>query len=233
LKMDSATRQKELNKALRETSLRRKLHWFTPLHGVNPAYDMATIYLEQDRMEKIEIIKRLEARIAYERKSNLPPQANTDPDNGDVEVITQLENARYRMLILRDINSPQIRWRFKNGDIDLRIPAHQYMYTQSWSDGVYVQKILQRLNTMKIIPDSLPTLTPKVEFRLRFKDRKIPSRVRVRGHTWRDTEPGEKLPSKTLMQPPRMEIIPHYREWWDSRKYTIVMLDLGTFIHFS
>lgn len=75
LKMDSATRQKELNKALRETSLRRKLHWFTPLHGVNPAYDMATIYLEQDRMEKIEIIKRLEARIAHERESNLPPQA--------------------------------------------------------------------------------------------------------------------------------------------------------------
>ena len=80
---------------------------------------------------------------------------------------------------------------------------------------------------MKIIPDSLPTLTPKVEFRLRFNEQKVPSRIRMRGAGWRDTDPGEKLPSKILMNPPRMEIIPHHREWWESRKYTVVMLDLG------
>jgi large subunit ribosomal protein L35 len=131
------------------------------------------------------------------------------------------------MLVLRDINSPQIRWRFKQGDIDLRIPAHQYMYSKEWEDSVYVLKILQRLHTMKILPDSLPSLSPKVEFRLRFQDRKLPSRIRRRGSAWRDTDPGEKLPSKTLMQPPRMEIIPHHREWWESKKYTVVMLDLG------
>lgn len=148
-------------------------------------------------------------------------------DNGDVRYISELENARYRMLVLRDINSPKIRWQFKQGDIDLRIPAHQYMYSRSWSDGVYVRKILQRLHTMKIIPDSLPTLTPKVEFRLRFNEQKVPSRIRMRGAGWRDTDPGEKLPSKILMNPPRMEIIPHHREWWESRKYTVVMLDLG------
>jgi hypothetical protein len=44
---------------------------------------------------------------------------------------------------------------------------------------------------------------------------------------WRDTEAGEKLPVTTLMEPPRMEIIPHYREWDRSRKYTVVMMDLG------
>lgn len=40
-------------------------------------------------------------------------------------------------------------------------------------------------------------------------------------------EAGELVESKILMNPPRMEIIPHYREWWEKRKYTIVMLDLG------
>ena len=87
---------------------------------------------------------------------------------------------------------------------------------------------MQRLHTMKIIPDSLPSLTPKVEFRLRFQEKRVPSRVRPREMGWRDTEAGEKLPVTSVLEPPRMEIIPHYREWHVSQKYTIVMLDLGT-----
>jgi hypothetical protein len=91
-----------------------------------------------------------------------------------------------------------------------------------------VGKLMQRLTTMNIIPDSLPSLTPKVEFRLRFQERKVPSRVRPRELGWRDTEAGENLPVTSLMGPPRMEIIPHYREWHLRRKYAVVMLDLGT-----
>jgi hypothetical protein len=68
-KMDSAARQKEINRAVTETSLRKKLHWYTPLHGINPAYDMATIYLQQDRSEKIQMIRHLEDRIKHERES--------------------------------------------------------------------------------------------------------------------------------------------------------------------
>ena len=37
------------------------------------------------------------------------------------------------------------------------------------------------------------------------------------------------LPSLALMEPPRMEIIPLYKEWWLRRRYTVVMLDLGNF----
>ena len=70
-KMDSKTRQNELKQAITETSLRKRLHWFPPLHGVNPAYDMAVLYLEQDRNEKIQIISRLEQRIAQEKESNV------------------------------------------------------------------------------------------------------------------------------------------------------------------
>jgi hypothetical protein len=102
------------------------------------------------------------------------------------------------------------------------------MYRRNWENGVYVGKLMQRLTTMSIIPDSLPTLTPKVEFRLRFNEKKFPSRVRKRKLGWRDTEAGEKLPSNILQNPPRMEIIPHYKEWWMNKKYTVVMLDLGT-----
>jgi len=63
----------QLRKAMTETSLRRKLGWSNPLHGVNPAYDMAIAYLKQDRQSKIQAIKRLEKRIARERKSNSSP----------------------------------------------------------------------------------------------------------------------------------------------------------------
>ena len=68
-KMDSKTRQNELTRALSQTSLRKKVHWFPPLMGVNPAYDLALTYLEQDRQKKIEIIEQLETRIAEEQES--------------------------------------------------------------------------------------------------------------------------------------------------------------------
>jgi len=148
-------------------------------------------------------------------------------DGGSVELIQQLENARYQQYVLRDINIPEIRWRFKQGDIDLRKPVHQYLYKRNWKNGVYVGKLMQRLTTMNVIPDSLPTISPKIEFRLRFKEKKFPSRIRKRSAGWRDTEAGEKLASNILQNPPRIEIIPHYKEWWMSRKYTVVMLDLG------
>jgi hypothetical protein len=69
-KMDSRSRAKELASIISQTSLRKKLHWFPPLHGVNPAYDSACAYLKRDRDQKIEVIKRLEARIAREKERN-------------------------------------------------------------------------------------------------------------------------------------------------------------------
>lgn len=63
----------QLKQAMTETSLRKKLGWSNPLLGVNPAYDMALQYLEQDRQQKIRVIKALENRIAHERKRPPPP----------------------------------------------------------------------------------------------------------------------------------------------------------------
>jgi hypothetical protein len=67
-KISSATRAQELVTMMSQTSLRKKLHWYPPLHGVNPAYDIALLYLNRDRRQKMETIKRLEERIARERE---------------------------------------------------------------------------------------------------------------------------------------------------------------------
>lgn len=218
----------ELQRSISTTSLRKRISWFNPLRGVNPAYDMALEYLNQDRQQKIEAIERLETRIADEiQRFNPPRNFRLRLGGASAELIQKLEDARYQLLVLQDINVPEVRWRFKQGDIDLRLPAHQHLYQRNWVNGVYVGRLMQRLTTMKIIPDSLPTLTPKVGFRLRFREMKFPSRVRQREGGWRDTEAGELLPSATLRYPPRMEIIPHYKEWWMRRRYTVLMLDLG------
>src|SRR5437762_3433782 len=67
----------ELQKATKETSLRKRLGWSNPLLGVNPAYDMALAFLTQDRKEKIRVIKHLQNRISHERQSG-PPTSNQD-----------------------------------------------------------------------------------------------------------------------------------------------------------
>ena len=66
-------RDLELRKLMSQTSLRKKISWSPPSHGINPAYDMAIVYLNQDRREKIKIIKNLERRIQYERTCTTPP----------------------------------------------------------------------------------------------------------------------------------------------------------------
>lgn len=68
-KKDSATRAKELAKAISQTSLRKNVHWYRPLQGVNPAYDLALLFLNNDRMKKIASIQRLQKRIEHERNS--------------------------------------------------------------------------------------------------------------------------------------------------------------------
>ena len=61
----------QLQIAVTQTSLRKKLGWSEPLRGINPAYDMALDYLKHDRQEKIRNIKHLESLIRDERESNL------------------------------------------------------------------------------------------------------------------------------------------------------------------
>ena len=68
-KMDSMAHAKELRRAMANTSLRKRLHWFPPLYGINPAYDMAVDFLRNDRAKKMRVIKLLEKRIAHERES--------------------------------------------------------------------------------------------------------------------------------------------------------------------
>jgi hypothetical protein len=62
----------QLQKALAQTSMRKKLGWSEPLRGINPAYDMAIDYLRNDSKEKLNIIKNLESSIRRERESNNP-----------------------------------------------------------------------------------------------------------------------------------------------------------------
>ena len=69
---DSKSKAKDMRRAIEHTSLRRRVHWFPPLLGVNPAYDMALEYLEMIRREKIDVIQRLERKIQAERDSTLP-----------------------------------------------------------------------------------------------------------------------------------------------------------------
>jgi hypothetical protein len=57
---------RELRRLMSTTSLRKRIGWFNPLQGVNPAYDMALEFLNRDRKQKIEAIQRLENRIANE-----------------------------------------------------------------------------------------------------------------------------------------------------------------------
>jgi hypothetical protein len=76
---DSAAKARQLRRMMTTTSLRRNVHWFAPIEGVNPAYDMALMFLKHDQRQKIAAIQKLEQRIAKERKGPTSPLPSDSP----------------------------------------------------------------------------------------------------------------------------------------------------------
>jgi len=60
-----------LNRSIAQTSLRKKLHWRPPLADINPAYDEALKYLDEEQKRRERNIERLETLIQRAKQSTL------------------------------------------------------------------------------------------------------------------------------------------------------------------
>ena len=83
-KRDTAAKAKELRRMMTTTSLRKNVHWFAPAEGVNPAYDMALMFLKHDQRQKIAAIQKLEQRIAKVRKGPTSPPLRSFSTNASL-----------------------------------------------------------------------------------------------------------------------------------------------------
>ncbi|CAJ0626071.1 11172_t:CDS:2 [Entrophospora sp. SA101] len=172
-----------------------------PALGVNPAYDEALKYINEDKQRKLEEIKVIEAQI-----SELLKDKNKSEEQDDK--LSQLENKKTDLEILSQVNDPEIQWKYNNNkdSIDMSNAVYRHLREKEWRiESLPILR--QRIEQMYVVPDLFPTFEPKID--LQFKYKKI-------------IEPGVFLfPGMTIKEP----VIIATNFHTETRLYTLIFVN--------
>lgn len=131
--------------------------------------------------------------------------------------------AKEHLYIRAEINNPEVQYNFKFHDkldndpsiIDYEQPVYRHLGKKHWES--YSQMLLmQRLESLGVIPDTLPTLAPKVEVNVKF-----PYSTGI--NKW--VEPGEFLSSNATSLPPVFKIQEYETVNPQEQRYTILVVN--------
>ncbi|CAE6532052.1 unnamed protein product [Rhizoctonia solani] len=148
--------------------------------GKLPVYDLAVELLKKDSAEKKALLEK-----------------ETDPAKK-----TKLE-------ILSNINLPEVRWNFAQGQCDLSQPVHRHLLEQNWRQKGTLDLLMERVHQMKVIPDILPSFHPTVDLHVSFSEGE-------------DVVPGVFLPVKSTLRAPSITAQVYHPE---ERLYTLLVVD--------
>ncbi|AJU88098.1 putative odorant-binding protein A5 [Saccharomyces cerevisiae] len=127
------------------------------------------------------------------------------------------------LLIKAEINNPEVQYNFQFNNklnnvkdiIDYDVPVYRHLGKQHWES--YGQMLLmQRLETLAAIPDTLPTLVPRAEVNIKF-----PFSTGV--NKW--IEPGEFLSSNVTSMRPVFKIQEYELVNVEKQLYTVLIVN--------
>lgn len=162
-----------------------------------------------------EIIKDFQ-KSQYAKADSLKAELETAVANGlDAEEVAHLKAELNKTLVEAELDNPEVQYNFEIGQVDYREPVYRHLAEKKWKD--YDMLILmQRLETLRVIPDTLPTLDPKAEVELQFP-----------GFINKWIVPGTILPCAVATRPPLVKI-QEFEEIADNSLYTVVIVDPDT-----
>ena len=112
--------------------------------GALPVYDEALAYIEEDAAA-------LRKKIEETKQS------------GDVQ-----EDYLDALEIVSEINRPHVRTQFAKGDYDLRQPVFRHLREQAWRLGGALERLVERIQLMHVLPDVVPSITPTVDLEVLY-----------------------------------------------------------------
>ncbi|KAK5782165.1 mitochondrial 54S ribosomal protein mL38 MRPL35 PWA37_005146 [Arxiozyma heterogenica] len=128
-----------------------------------------------------------------------------------------------KLLVKAEINNPEVQYNFQFSDkidnnprlIDYNLPVYRHLGLKHWES--YAQMLLmQRLETLHAIPDTLPTLVPRANVMIKF-----PYSTGV--NKW--IAPGEFLSSNVTQFEPIFKIQEFEKLDLATQKYTILIVN--------
>ncbi|WFD19995.1 mitochondrial 54S ribosomal protein YmL35 [Malassezia caprae] len=171
--------------------------------GSMPVYDQALAYIEADAAalrKKMEEIKQ--------------------SGEAQEEYLDALE-------IVSEINRPSVRAQFTKGEYDLSQPVFRHLREQAWRLGGALERLVERIQLMHVLPDVAPSITPTVDLEVFFGEG---AGIGDHGGSGGSVHPGVFLDPALV----RTDFLPQTREapmiratvfHKDTRKYTIMLVD--------
>lgn len=176
-----------------------KLRYNTPI-GLDEAFPLAH-----------EIVKAYQAD-QYKKIEELQKKLETTTKSKDIKVIKkQITKAS----IKAEIDNPEVKYNFKIGYADFNEPVYRHLAEQKWKDYDLLI-LMQRLETLKVIPDTMPTLEPRANVEIQFP-----------GFVNKWLTPGDVIPCGVATRPPVVKI-QEYKEISENSLYTLVIVDPDT-----
>ncbi|OCT45208.1 mitochondrial 54S ribosomal protein YmL35 [Cladophialophora carrionii] len=158
-----------------------------------------------DRAEKLKKIETERARIA--RLQEVDPSTFPGGDAYKQRRLRSMTQELEKLKILADINDPNVKRRFEDGQGDLNKPIYRYLADRKWRE--YPRKVLvQRITQMKVVPDVIPNVDPILDVKIVFGNRVV--------------QPGEFVESYISENPCRLTLQSYER---GEKMITIAVVD--------
>lgn len=123
------------------------------------------------------------------------------------------------LLAAAERQNPEVLFNLmKESKLDLSQPVYRQHAERKWKD-YDLMILMQRLEQLKVIPDTMPTLDPKVDVKIKFPHVTKPV---DKLNSW--ITPGEILPSFLVNQPPVIKI-QRFDSSNEPKKYTVVLVN--------
>lgn len=124
------------------------------------------------------------------------------------------------LLVKAELENPEVLHNFETGKYDLSLPVYRHLAEEKWR-SYDLMLTMQRLETLHVIPDTMPTLDPKADVKVKF------------GHNTRsefvgDIEPGTVLPAFAVSVPPTIKVQEFDTSDYDLGLYTAVLINPDT-----
>ncbi|KAF5208890.1 hypothetical protein E0198_004794 [Clavispora lusitaniae] len=169
--------------------------YHSPLH-IDDVFKSAYTILEKDAEKVYEKVAGQKGKMSLEEEEELLVQA----EQANPEVLHQVE--------------------FDLRNVDRTQPVFRRFLQKKW-ESYALMVTMQRLEQLHVIPDTLPTLEPKVDVRVKF-----PHNTKREFSGW--VEPGTVLPAFAVARPPTVEVQEFFRPADASGLYTVVLVNPDT-----
>ncbi|GME89981.1 unnamed protein product [[Candida] boidinii] len=179
-----------------------KIKYSSPI-GMDKIYPLAYEILQKNSENLYNEIKSIDSAIESSKNDSVKLQ--------------ELKNKKNELLVSAEENNPEVVYNslYSTNSLDRSQPVYRKILEDKWKS--YSRMLtMQRIESLAVIPDTLPTLEPEVDVKLRFPHNNIETSVEL----------GTVLSSNVTSKPPALEIV-EFKEV-ENELYTVLIVDPDT-----